>query len=99
MYELEAAELSPDAVPVASRSDSVRQVRARMQDRRFHALHDVVILDHDRVAGLLDLRDVLAAPGDTLVGDLMDSEPPLAGVSDDPNVAAQRMIDRGESSL
>jgi magnesium transporter len=97
--DLRAAELAAGAVPVASRSDLIGDVRARVQGERYESLHDVVVLDQNRVAGLLDLRELLAAPADALVGDLMDSAPPLANAADDPNVAAHRMIESGESSL
>lgn len=99
MNELQAAELAPEAVPVAGESDSIGELRARMQGRRFESLHDVVVLDDDRVAGLLDLRELLAAPDSARVGELMDSDPPLARATEDPNVAAHRLIGRRESSL
>jgi magnesium transporter len=97
--ELQAAELPPDAVPVASRLDSIGDLRARIQGGRYESLHDVVVLEDDRVAGLLDIRELVAAPATARVGDLMDPAPPLADMTEDPNVAAHRMIERGESSL
>ena len=70
-----------------------------MQGERFESVHDVVVLDQGRVAGLLDLRELLAAPGEAAVEELMNPAPPVAELTEDPNVAAHRMIERGESSL
>jgi len=97
--DLQAAELSPDAVPVASRSELIRDVRTRVHGERFESVHDVVVLEQGRVIGLLDLRELLVAPGNAVVDELMNPAPPVAELSEDPNVAAHRMIERGESSL
>ncbi len=70
-----------------------------MRGQRYESLHDVVVLDEGCVAGLLDLRELLAAPDDARVRDLMDSAPPLATATEDPNLAAHRLIERRESSL
>ena len=70
-----------------------------MRGQRYESLHDVVVLDEGCVAGLLDLRELLAAPEDARVRDLMDSAPPIATATDDPNLAAHRLIERRKSSL
>lgn len=88
-----------DSVPVAGADETVEPVRSRLLGRDLAAVHDVVVLDDQRVAGLVAMRSLLAAPPDDRIATLMDPDPPLLTPGTDPSVAAHRMVARGESSL
>ncbi len=97
---LQAAELPAASVLVASPRSSIGEVRAALKSRGSDSHSDVVVADEDdRVVGLLDLRKLLAAPAEALVSEVMDADPPLALSDGDPNVAAHRMVERGDSSV
>ena len=88
-----------DSVPVARTEETAQAVRSHLFGRDLAAVHDVVVLDGERVAGLVPLRSVMAAGPDTPITALMDSDPPMLTPGTDPSVAAHRMVARGESSL
>jgi len=58
-----------------------------------------VVQDGGRVAGVIRIETLMAAPGETRLGDLMDREAPIVAPGDDQEVAAWRAAHHGESAL
>ena len=88
-----------DAVPVATTDETAEPVRSRLLGCEFAAVHDVVVLDDQRVAGLVSLRSLMAAGPDVPIRTLMDPDPPTLTPGSDASAAAHRMVARGETSL
>lgn len=103
MPELEfetAAEHHTRTVPIASPDDRVGLVCARLRGRRFDSVAEIVVLgDHDRLQGLVNIEDLLAAEDGTLLKDIMDPTPPVVLPGVDQEVAAWEAIRHKETSL
>lgn len=91
------------AVPVCLPGDSAGEVLATMSGRGYDTAADVAVCDRyaepRRLLGLVPLVRLLAAPGPTLVRELMDADPPVLGRGADPEQAAWRAVEHAESSL
>jgi magnesium transporter len=94
-----AAGLATRQVPTAPPSETAGAARAALADSAYDSAVDVAVLDGGRLAGLVPIERLLAAPADSPLADLMDPEPPVVGPETDQERAAWTMIERGESSL
>jgi magnesium transporter len=94
-----AAEHATLRVPIASPGDRAGLLRASLAGNRFASAAHVVVCEGRRFRGLLRLEDLLAAPVDARVGDLMDASAPVVAPGVDQEVAAWRAAQRGESAL
>lgn len=94
-----AAELLSIRVPVAPPAARAGEVRRSLVGRRFDTAAEIAICDDGKLLGLLNLEDLLAAPDDTTVSDLMDADPPVVAPGVDREVAAWKAVRHGESSL
>jgi magnesium transporter len=87
------------SVPTATTAELAGDVRGRMLAQQFDCAEEVVVLDGERLVGLVSIERLLAATADTALGDVMDPDPPAVAPGTSPEVAAHRMIEHGESSL
>ena len=94
-----AAGLAPRRVPPARADDPAGAARAALAGSVYDSADDLAVLNGDRLAGLVPIEQLLAAPEDRPLGAIMDSDPPVVGPDTDQERAAWTMIDRGESSL
>lgn len=94
-----AGEIVAEGVPVCARHDTAGGVRRAMGGRRFESVDAVAVLDGDRLAGLVRLVDLVAAPDDARVEALMDADPPRIAPGADQEVAAWRAVSRGEGTM
>jgi magnesium transporter len=94
-----AAEHATRRVPIAAPSDHVGAVRERLVDGPYDAVEDVVVLDEERVVGLVPIEILLASPSDVRVDAVMDLEPPVVGPHTDQARVAHQMVDRAECSI
>lgn len=94
-----AAEHAASAVPVASPGQSVGEVRDTIVGTWYESAADVAVLDGKRLVGIVAIEALLAADRDVALEVVMDSDPPVVAPGTDQEVAAWKMVRRGESSL
>jgi magnesium transporter len=94
-----AAEFVTSNVPRTAPDDRVSEVWARLLGVRLDSVDDLVVLEGDRIVGMVRMEDLLAATGDTLMADIMDPDPPIVLPGTDREVAAVKAVDHGERSL
>jgi magnesium transporter len=95
-----AAEHHTSNVPLASPDDRVGHVRHLLTANRFDCVSEIVVCDADkRLVGLVNIEDILAAPDETSLKDIMDQAPPIVTGAIDQEHAAWQAIRHGESSL
>ena len=86
-------------VPVASDGDEVGDVRRRIIGHEYECAEEIVVLDGERLAGLVSIERLLAAESDVALREIMDRDPPVVAPHADQEVAALRMVEHGESGL
>lgn len=90
-------------VPVCTPSDPAGVVRAALVGQHHETVADIAVCDGLRaprhLVGLLSIERVMAADGDSLVRDLMDTDPPVVAPGLDQEKAAWKAVRHGESSL
>ena len=94
-----ARERATRCVPTARADQPVAEVRAALADRQFDYAGAVAVLDGERLAGIVLIEQLLRAPGQEDLGDLMDSAPPTIGVDSDEEEVVWQMVDRGEPTV
>lgn len=94
-----AAEHATASVPVAAPGDRAGEVRAALSVRPLESAHDVAVLDGGRLVGLVPVERLLAADTGAAMEAIMDRDPPVILPDAAQEVAAWRMVERGESSL
>jgi len=84
-----AAEHVSAHVPIASPADLVGDVLKTLRTTRFDTAAEIAVCDKDRkLKGLVNIEDLLAAPDDTPMSELMDPDPPMVGQGTDQEEAA-----------
>jgi len=94
-----ASEHATDGVPVAHADQTVREVREGLGGQEYDCADDVAVLEGRSLAGLLSIEGLLAAEPATIVGDIMDADPPVVGPDADQESVALKMVKRGGSSV
>ena len=94
-----AAEHATRRVPIAVTGDSVDAVRKKLLSTPYEAVEDIVVLEDERVVGLVPIEVLLASSSDVVVGTLMDPDPPVVGPHTNQAHVAQQMVDSGECSI
>lgn len=98
LYET-AAELASSEIPIAAASQSAATLREALAGRRYESASHIVVCEDRRFLGLVRIEDLLAAPGDVALAELMDAEAPVVAPGVDQEVAAWRAVRQGESAL
>jgi magnesium transporter len=86
-------------VPVGRVEQRAGDLRDQLVGARHETVSLVVVRDGERVVGIVSMEDLLAAPADSRLGDVMDRDPPLVAPGVDQEVAAWRAARNGESAL
>jgi len=86
-------------VPVAQPSSLAAEVRRSLEGQRFDTVAEIAVCEEGRLRGLVNIEDLLAAPGDQPLHELMDAAPPVVEPGVDQEVAAWRAVQHRESSL
>jgi magnesium transporter len=94
-----AAEHAVSRVPVAAPEARAEAVRRSLTGQTFECATHVVVCADERFEGILRLEDLLAAPADALVRDLMDADAPSVGPGVDQEIAAWQAVRHGEAAL
>jgi magnesium transporter len=87
------------SVPTAAPDETAGAVRGRLAGHTFESAEDVVALDEERLAGLVSIERLLAAPADARIAEIMDADPPAVAPGADAELAAHRMAAHGGLSL
>jgi magnesium transporter len=91
--------LATARIPRARPDETVADVRDALAGRDFDSVAAVAVLDRDRLAGLVTLEALLAAPPEARVHTIMDPAPPVLMPGVDQERAAWAMVAAGESAL
>ena len=95
-----AAEHHTRHVPLASPGDCVATVRESLRGKRYDSTSEIVVCHADgRLAGLVNIEDLLAAEDNVLLEAIMDPSPPVVTANIDQEVAAWQAIRHAETSL
>jgi magnesium transporter len=86
-------------VPVARPDDLVDTVLHDLRGRRFASASVVAVCVDRRLAGLVTIERLLAAPRDAVIGTVMDPDPPVVGPGTDQEAAAWKAVQHGEPGL
>ena len=84
---------------MAAPADRAGDVRTGLIGEDFDSADDIVVLDGDRLAGVVTIERLIAADAAVPMARLMDSDPPVVLPDVAQEEAAWRMIAHAESSL
>ena len=86
-------------VPIAGPGDDAGSTRTRIVGSDFDSVHDVAVLTGTTLAGIVSIEQLLAAPPEAKLGDLMDPDPAVVTAGTDQEQVAAKMVSHGESSV
>jgi magnesium transporter len=86
-------------VLVVEPSSTASQVCERLKERRYDSISDIAVCDGSHLRGMVKIEDLMAAPGDTVLADLMDADPPVVRHGVDQEVVAWKAVMHGEGAL
>lgn len=86
-------------VPSASPTSPVEEIRRSLLEDRYDSMTHVAILDGAKLAGVLTIENLFAAPKGSVAREVMDPDPPVVVRGTDQEVAAWQAARRGESAL
>jgi magnesium transporter len=98
MFET-AAEHASVEVPVAAADERSEDVRRRLPGQRYESASHIVVCAGSSFLGIVRVEDLLAAPADATMAQLMDPHPPAVAPGVDQEVAAWHALRHGESAL
>jgi magnesium transporter len=98
MFET-AAEHVCSRVPIAAPDSRAGDVRRSMAGQRYDSATHIAVCDGSRLVGLLRIEDLLAAPEDAAMRQLMDAEPPIVAPGTDQEIAAWHALQHEETAL
>ena len=92
-----------ERVPMCRPGTLAADVRAALAGAEYESVDDIAVADttHSppRLVGLIPIQRLLAAPPDDPASRLMDDDPPVVVAGHDPEKAAWKAVQHGESSL
>lgn len=86
-------------VPVVQANARVRDVVRVLVGQRYDSAAHVVACQGEKFVGLARIEDVLASDPSTILGNIIDADPPLISETTDEEVAAWKAVRHGESAL
>ncbi|UGT67845.1 magnesium transporter [Nocardia gipuzkoensis] len=86
-------------VPIADPGEMADDVLARMRGGRFASAAVIAVCDGTRLAGLITIENLLAAPTGTAVGAVMDPDPPTIAGHKDQEAAVWEALRHEEPGL
>lgn len=94
-----AAQHATRRVPIAAPDDKAGDLVTGLRGQVFDSAAVVAVCAGGRLAGLLTMERLLAAPAAVPVGAVMDAEPPTIGPGVDQEKAAWKAVQHGEPGL
>ncbi len=98
LYE-SALSLATARVPRVSPDDTVDAARQALHGQDHDSLSHLVVLDGERFVGILTIEGLMSAAGDSLIGQVMDADPPRVAPGIDQEVAAWQAVRHQEAAL
>jgi magnesium transporter len=86
-------------VPIVTQETTAGEALASILGRRFESAVDIAVCEDDRLAGLIRIEDLIAAPSTARCADFMDTSPPVVAPGVDQEQAAWKAVHQAESSL
>lgn len=86
-------------VPTAHPGDDAGTTRAGLVGTHFESAHDVAVLDGTALVGMVAIERLLAAQPETVLADLMDTDPPVVDEGTDQEQVGETMVSHGGSSV
>jgi magnesium transporter len=86
-------------VPIARPAQSVGEARAALAGQEYECADDLAVLEGAALVGVVPIERLLGAPEQARIADVMDADPPVVAPGEDQEVAAWKMVKRGESSI
>lgn len=94
-----AAQHACSEVPVFALGCPADEARRQLVGQRYDCASHVVVCDQRKFLGVVRIEDLLVAPADTRLGDVMDRESPFVAPGVDQEIAAWHAVRNGESAL
>ena len=94
-----ASEHATTRVPIAGLRDDVGAVRQSLLGRSFECASHVVVCDGERFAGVVRVEDLISAPADRPMAEVMDRDAPTVAPGIDQEIAVWHAVQHGESAL
>ena len=94
-----AADHACTRVPVATPACRAGDTRGALAGQRYDSASHIIVCDAGKFLGIVRVEDLLAAPGESTLSDLMDREAPVVAPGVDQEIAAWRAARNGESAL
>jgi magnesium transporter len=86
-------------VPVVRPERLAEAVRQQMVGQRYDSASHIAVCESRKFLGVVTLEDLLAAPADATLGELMDRDAPVVAPGVDQEVAAWHAVRNEESAL
>ncbi len=91
---------STASVPVTTSDATASEVRNYLlSSPRFESAAGVAVVEAGRLVGLVQIEDLLCAPGEALISGLMDHDPPTIAPHTTQEAAAWKAVDHGQGAL
>ncbi|MBI3970710.1 MAG: magnesium transporter [Chloroflexi bacterium] len=94
-----AGEHATTNVPIVSPEATAGEIRRMVHQSKYDTVAEIVVCDDGKLAGLINVEDVLTAPEAALARELMDASPPAVHHGMDQEEAAWLAVKHKESSL
>lgn len=94
-----AAEHVCTRVPVASPKSLAAELRQSLEGQQFDSATHIAVCEDSKLVGVLRIEELLSAPAEAMVSELMDAEPPIVAPGVDQEKAAWRAVQHNESAL
>ncbi|MGH7830800.1 MAG: magnesium transporter [Candidatus Binatia bacterium] len=94
-----AAEHVVAQVPVADPDAKAGALRKSLEGRRFDTATHIAVCEKGKLVGVLRIEELLSAPGEAAVRELMDADPPFVAPGVDQEKAAWQAVKHNESAL
>lgn len=86
-------------VPVVTPSQRAEDVRQQLVGQRYECVSHVVVCNDRTFLGVIRIEDLLAAPANASVDELMDRDAPVVAPGIDQEIAAWHAVHNAESAL
>lgn len=95
-----AAAYATRDVPIVPATATAGETRATLiGGKRFESAADLAVMNAGALVGLARIEDVLTAPDDVVISDLMDSDPPTISAETNQRAAAWKAVEHGQSAI
>jgi magnesium transporter len=94
-----AAQHACRQVPVVTPDRRADVVRQQMWGQPYESASHIIVCDDGKFLGVVRIEDLLSAPADATMGDLMDRDAPVVAPGVDQEVAAWHAVRNEESAL